>query len=317
MCKLAEEVDTLKSISEEEYDKWLEDKLEYEDSNDIKEVKLSLQYPKIIRERKANSLMLNEENVEAMCNLSKERIIKWINVCSKYEKEYEDREKTIKEALKGKYKRNNSCVFTEIDDEDLNFLTIFNEEKFKEELKEIVKDRIESKKEKIAKNEEEEEKRKIERKIKRKKIRKNISKKTFIAIVGITCAIAAKKGYEVKKGYDKLSNKLNQNLEHFGYRYHDVADPEAGDAITFNIGATNVSYEEGIEYIAQKAEQAFGDDKVSTYIAVSSYFGNNQVIAEDIVGMKPSFGEKIDAALDAFHNNETKEIEEEKGARTK
>ena len=317
MCKLAEEVDTLKSISEEEYDKWLEDKLEYENSNDIKEVKLSLQYPKIIRERKANSLMLNEENVEAMCNLSKERIIKWINVCSKYEKEYEDREKTIKETLKGKYKRDNSCVFTEIDDEDLNFLTIFNEEKFKEELKEIVKDRIESKKEKIATNEEEEEKRKIKRKIKRKKIRKNISKKTFIAIVGITCAIAAKKGYEVKKGYDKLSNKLNQNLEHFGYRYHDVADPEAGDAITFYIGATNVSYEEGIEYIAEKAEQAFGDDKVSTYIAVSSYFGNNQVIAEDVVGMKPSFGEKIDAALDAFHNNETKEIEEEKGARTK
>ena len=35
MCKLAEEVDTLKSISEEEYDKWLEDKLEYEESNDI------------------------------------------------------------------------------------------------------------------------------------------------------------------------------------------------------------------------------------------------------------------------------------------
>lgn len=313
MCKLIEEVDILKSISEEEYDKWLEDILEYENSNDIKEVKLSLQYPKIIRERKANSLMLNEENVEAMCNLSKERIIKWINVCSKYEKEYEDREKTIKEALKGKYKRNNSCVFAEIDDEDLDFLTIFNEEKFKEELKEIVKDRIESKKEEFVKNKEEEEKRKI----KRKKIRKNISKKTFIAIVGITCAIAAKKGYEVKKGYDKLSNKLDQNLEHFGYRYHDVADPEAGDAITFNIGATNVSYEEGIEYIAEKAEQTFGDDKVSAYIAVSNYFENNQVIAEDVVGMKPSLGEKIGAALDAFHNNETKEIEEEKGARTK
>lgn len=313
MCKLIEEVDILKSISEEEYDKWLEDILEYENSNDIKEVKLSLQYPKIIRERKANSLMLNEENVEAMCNLSKERIIKWINVCTKYEKEYEDREKTIKEALKGKYKRNNSCVFAEIDDEDLDFLTIFNEEKFKEELKEIVKDRIESKKEEFVKNKEEEEKRKI----KRKKIRKNISKKTFIAIVGIICALAAKKGYEVKKGYDKLSNKLDQNLEHFGYRYHDVADPEAGDAITFNIGATNVSYEEGIEYIAEKAEQAFGDDKVSAYIAVSNYFENNQVIAEDVVGMKPSLGEKIGAALDAFHNNETKEIEEEKGARTK
>ena len=314
MCKLAEEVDTLKSISEEEYDKWLQEKLEHEESNDIKEVKLSLQYPKIIRERKANTLMLNEENVEAMCNLSKERIIKWINVCSKYEKEYEDREKTIKEALNGKYKRNNSCVFTEIDDEDLNFLTIFNEEQFKKELKEMVKDRIEKGKKYFIQKEEIQKEHKEKRKIKRTKKCKVIAKTTFIAIVGVTCVIAAKKGYEIKKGYDKLANQLDKKLDQFGYRYHDIADPEAGDAITFNIGNRIVTYDDAIEYIEQAAEETFGDDKISAYIAIEKRLGNNSAIAEDVTGIKPNLKEKFNAAINA---NKTKEVEEEKGARTK